>query len=518
MQKTGKPNIIFLFADQQRFDTVGCYGQPALTGDENFSDRGLADKNSADRPRNVALDSITPNLDAMAAEGVRFEYAFTPQPVCGPARACLQTGKYATEIGCFRNDIALPRGEKTLAHHGAAAGYDLGYVGKWHLASSGLKQNYKTKPVPLEFRGGWNGYWVASDVLEFTSTGYGGHLFNKDMQKVEFSQYRADALTDYGLDYIRNCYGERDDSKPFFLFLSYLEPHHQNTTHQYEGPKGSKERFADFVVPKDLEGTDGDWEKSYPDYLGCCNSLDTNLGRIRAELERLELAENTLIIYTSDHGSHFCTRNGEYKRSCHESSIRVPLVACGPGFRGGKVVDDLVSLLDLPPTLLSAMGAEAPADMRGAPLQVLPAAGLAQGLDNAATRGSTDMSSATATTTDMTAPPAATQPATAGRDEIFIQISESHVGRALRTKKWKYSVRAPGKQGYVHAKSRAYVEDFLYDLESDPYEKHNLVQSPAHAEVRQQLAARLQIRMVEAGEKEPRIYPKSWWGRLRGLV
>ncbi len=449
-----QPNIIFFFVDQQRYDTVGCYGQP--------------------------LD-ITPHLDAMASEGVRFEYAFTPQPVCGPARACLQTGKYATEIGCFRNDIALPQSEKTIAHYAAHAGYDLGYVGKWHLASTGVTQNYKTKPVPQELRGGWNTYWIASDVLEFTSTGYGGHLFNKDMEKVQFSEYRADALTNYGLEYIRNCHGERDDSKPFFLFLSYLEPHHQNTTHQYEGPEGSKERFADFTVPKDLEGTGGDWKKSYPDYLGCCASLDENLGRIRKELVDLGIADNTLIVYTSDHGSHFRTRNMEYKRSCHESSIRVPLVVYGPGFTGGQVVTELVSLLDIPQTFLYAMGAEIPTEMRGTPLQ-------------------------------------AVQRGESLQEEVFIQISESHVGRAIRTKKWKYSVKAPGKQGFVVSKSRSYVEDFLYDLENDPYEKNNLVKSSAHAEIRRQLADRLKARMVDAGEKKPRIYPKSLWGKVRGLL
>ncbi len=93
-----QPNIVFIFCDQQRWDTVGCYGG-------TFAE----------------LD-LTPNLDRMASEGVRFEYAFTCQPVCGPARACLQTGRYATETGCFTNDIALPPHEKTIAHWLSEAG------------------------------------------------------------------------------------------------------------------------------------------------------------------------------------------------------------------------------------------------------------------------------------------------------------------------------------------------------------------------------------------------------------
>ena len=85
-----RPNILFFFSDQQRWDTLGCYGQRL---------------------------NLTPNLDQMAAEGVRFEHAFTCQPVCGPARACIQAGKYATEVGCFTNHRMLPTSEKTIAHH-----------------------------------------------------------------------------------------------------------------------------------------------------------------------------------------------------------------------------------------------------------------------------------------------------------------------------------------------------------------------------------------------------------------
>ena len=104
-------NIIFYFTDQQRWDTCGCYGQP--------------------------LD-ITPNLDALAAEGVKFENAFSPQPVCGPCRALFQTGKYPTETGCFRNNIMLPKGIKTLGEYMEQdAGYETAYIGKWHLASDG---------------------------------------------------------------------------------------------------------------------------------------------------------------------------------------------------------------------------------------------------------------------------------------------------------------------------------------------------------------------------------------------
>ncbi len=441
----GRPNIVFVLADQQRWDTLGCYGQE--------------------------LD-LTPNLDRLADEGVRFEHAFTCQPVCGPARACLQTGKYATETDVFRNGIALPLDETTIAHRLSAAGYEVGYIGKWHLASTrGLPSgnvDYREKPVPPERRGGYVDYWLASDVLEFTSHSYDGHVFDADMRAVYFPEgrYRADAQTDYVLEYLRT----RDGARPFFLFVSYIEPHHQNDHQRYEGPHGSRERFKDFAVPGDLIDTEGDWREQYPDYLGCINSLDVNLGRIRDALEQLGLAQNTLVIYTSDHGSHFRTRNSEYKRSCHESSIRVPMIACGPGFRGGVVVPDLVSLIDLPLTILAACSVPAADSMRGRPLQEL----------------------VEGTATDW-------------REEVFVQISESQVGRAIRSKRWKYSVVAPGKNGRDDPCSDLYVEELLYDLDEDPHERCNLVREPAYADTCRKLSQILKRRMAEAGEEAPSI-------------
>ncbi|MBN1348414.1 sulfatase-like hydrolase/transferase [candidate division KSB1 bacterium] len=438
---TRLPNILVFFTDQQRWDTLGCYGQPL---------------------------KITPNLDLMADEGVRFENAFTPQPVCGPARACIQTGKYATEVGCFRNDIALPKSEKTIAHWLSEAGYEVGYIGKWHLASTGKKFNYRTSAVPLERRGGYKDFWLASDVLEFTSHGYDGHTFDANMQRVEFKGYRVDCLTNFALDYLRT----RKQDRPFFLFLSYIEPHHQNDHNQFEGPRGSKEKFKSFTPPGDLLGTQGDWREQFPDYLGCINSLDANLSRIRGELEMLGMAENTLIIYASDHGSHFRTRNSEYKRSCHDGCIRIPLIINGPGFRSGKVIRELVSLIDLPPTILDAANLSTPTSMRGRSLSRL-----VQG-------GAEDW-----------------------RDDIFLQISESQVGRALRTHKWKYAIYAPDGDGCKQAASRFYHEQFLYDLENDPHERTNLVAAPDLRQVRAELAERLKCRMMEAGEAEPVIQP-----------
>lgn len=439
---TRKPNIIFFFSDQQRWDTCGCYGQPL---------------------------NVTPNLDRMAEEGVRFENAFTCQPVCGPARSCIQTGKYATETGCHINNIALPLNEKTIAHHLGGSGYETAYIGKWHLASDiigGSDKDYRI-PVPPERRGGWDDFWLASDMLEYTSHSYDGWMYDGEGNERHFPEgrYRVDAQTDWAIEYLEN----RQSDRPFCLFLSYIEPHHQNDHNHYEGPHGSKQRFEEFAVPGDLAGTEGDWREEYPDYLGCCNSLDENLGRIRATLDELGIADETLVIYTSDHGSHFRTRNDEYKRACHEGCIRIPMVLCGPGFKGGATEENLVSLIDLPPTLMRAAGITVPESMKGRPLQ------------EALGKESGDWP-----------------------EEVFLQISESQCGRAIRTRRWKYSVSAPNVSGNASA-ADCYIEDFLYDLENDPHEKNNLIADSAHQLIREELRGRLLQCMMNAGEKKPSI-------------
>lgn len=435
-----QPNILVFFTDQQRADAAGCYGNSL---------------------------GLTPNLDAMAAQGVRFDLAFTNQPVCGPARALLQTGLYPTATGCFRNGIPLPTDAITLARLLHGAGYEVGYIGKWHLAGRKLGD---PQFVPEERRGGYSDYWLAADLLEFSSSPYGGGYYDAENRLVPFEGYRVDSQTDHVLAYLRT----RDRQRPFFLFVSYLEPHHQNDLNRYVAPDGYAERYRDYPTPGDLEGQGGDWRENLPDYYGICVNLDENLGRVRAELERLGLAEDTLLIYTSDHGTHFRTRNAEYKRSCHEASIRIPMVACGPGFAGGQVVDRLVSLIDVPPTILGAAGLAAPENWQGRPLQPL-LRGEAEGWP----------------------------------EEVFVQISESQVGRALRTRRWKYGVDAPDRHGWEHMDSPIYAEQYLYDLANDPHERRNLAGDPAYRAVADELAEALVRRMVAAGEAAPRIVKRG---------
>ncbi len=441
-----KNNIVVYFSDQQRPDTIGCYGQP--------------------------LD-ITPNLDKIAKEGVLFENAFSPQPVCGPCRAIFQTGKYATDTGCFRNSIALPTNSKTIAHYLEENGYETAYVGKWHLASTGdleaePYQDYQTIAIPKELRGGYSGYWRASDLLEFTSDGYGGYVFDENNNKCEFEGYRCDCITDYALDFIKDYNKE----KPFMLFLSHIEPHHQNNANHYQGPIGSKEKYKDFILPKDLEVLGGNASEEYPDYLGQCNSLDKNLGRIIDQLKSKGIYENTVIIYVSDHGSHFNTRNkdnhlngyDDYKRTCHDSALKVPLIISGGPFKQSKVIKDLVSTESLAKTLLSIADIDVSGKMIG------------ENLLDVVNNVNKER-----------------------ENEVYAQISESRVGRCIRTSRYLYSVYAENINGGEKASSDSYLDDYLYDMEKDPYQLNNLILNNSYDNVKKVLRDKLKnwIKKVE---------------------
>jgi uncharacterized sulfatase len=301
-------------------------------------------------------------------------------------------------------------------------------------------------------------------------------MFDSNLNKVDFKCFRVDAVTDYALDCINKC----NDEKPFFLFLSFLEPHHQNDHNRYEGPVGSKETFSNYEVLGDLKGTKGDWRENYPDYLGSCNSIDKNVGRIIDLLKQNKIYDDTIVIYMSDHGSHFRTRNQEdlcgyddYKRACHDSCTHTPLIIHGPGFSGGKTIEAMTSLIDLPATILECAGINKPESIEGNNLKRL--------IDICPKDWP---------------------------DDIFMQISESQVGRAIRIKEWKYSVKAPGLDGNFYSCSETYTEDFLYDLKNDPYERNNLVACPDFVEKRNELSKLLIKRMTVIGEKVSVILPK----------
>ena len=432
-QTSQPPNVIVFFTDQQRWDTTGVHGNPL---------------------------ELTPNFDRVAKRGTHLAHSFKCQPVCGPARSSMQTGIYGTTTGCFRNAIPLPQDAHTLAHYFRDAGYTTGYIGKWHLAN--------TDPVPQVERGGYE-YWLAANLLEFTSDAYYTEVYDNDCRPVYLPGYRADALTDAATRYI-----DTHQKNPFFLFMSFLEPHHQNHRDDYPAPEGYAERYTGRWLPPDLATLGGSSQAQIGGYYGMVKRVDEAFGRLLDALQSLGLRDNTIVLFTSDHGCHFKTRNSEYKRSCHESSIRVPTALCGAEFDGGGEIRELISLIDLPPTLLDAAGIAVPSVMQGRSIM----------------------------------------PLLRNRQEpwpnaMFLQISETQVGRAIRTKRWKYSVEAPDGNGWSDPSSSHYAETFLYDLMADPYELTNLVGISAFREIAQKLREQLIDQIVKAGEEKPIITEAS---------
>jgi len=438
MTPVTRPNIVFFFTDQQRWDSMGLHGNPL---------------------------GLTPNLDRLARSGTHLARHFTCQPVCGPARSCLQSGRYATSTGCVTNTIPLPPSPDNLAECFRRAGYQTGYIGKWHLGPDDAGPG----AVAEKFRGGYD-YWLAANALEFTSDAYRTRLWDKDGQPVDLPGYRVDALTDAAIRYVDS---HRD--APFFLFLSYLESHHQNHRDNYPAPDGYEEHYAGRWTPPDLAALGGSSAAHLGGYWGMIKRLDEALGRLLDALRSRGMLDNTIVVFTSDRGCHFKTRNAEYKRSCHEASIRVPGVIAGPGFDGGGQLRALTSLIDLPPTLLETAGIPVPESYQGRSLL-----------------------------------PLVQRRSASWPEEVFVQISESQCGRAVRTGRWKYAVQAPVEAG-VAWDTRAWhpqmEEAFLYDLESDPHELVNLVESKAHEPVRVRMRERLRKRMAGAGEAIPEILP-----------
>lgn len=429
MKSPDKHNVIVFLTDQQRWDSVGLHGNPL---------------------------GLTPNFDRVGSLGTHLAKTFAPQPLCGPSRACLQTGVYGTTSGCYRNDIPLPKGVPSLAGLFADAGYVTGYVGKWHLGTE--------DPVPPEERGGYQ-HWLGANLLEFTSDAYDAVLFDEEGVRRKLPGYRVDALTDAAIRFV-----DEHQSEPFFLFLSHLEPHHQNHVDAYPPPTGTRQSFEGRWTPPDLEHFGGSAPRHLAGYWGMVQRLDAAFGRLLDALESLDLQDSTVVLFTSDHGCHFRTRNDEYKRSPHDASLRVPAVLSGPGFDGGPNMQGLVSLIDLPPTLLDAAGIDVPASMEGQSL--LPHLRSAR---------------------------------SDWQDEVFFQVSESSVGRGIRTQRWKYAVEAPDADPFADASSPRYVERYLYDLKHDPYELRNLVAYPSHAEVRSVLRTRLIDRIADIEGERPAI-------------
>jgi arylsulfatase A-like enzyme len=435
-----RPNIILYCADQFRADFLGA--------------------------KTPSGTSLTPHLDALAARGKTFASAVTNQPVCAPARSVMMTGLYATSTDVWKNGPGMNPSLPTVASELRKAGYTANMIGKWHLSPAEVADGGGSGPVKPEYRGGFLDLWEGANALELTSHPYHGSIWDGDGNEIVYKdQYRVDFITDRAERFLRQKH-----EKPFFLFVSQLEPHQQNDMGRAVGPRGSVEKYKNAAVPADLAALPGTWKEQLPDYYGCCESIDASVGRIRRILEEEHLADNTVFIFFSDHGCHFMTRNAEYKRSTHNSSIHIPFLVEGPGFNGAQTITELIGLIDLAPTLLDIANVPAVPAMKGS--SVVP----------------------------LVSSPDARQ---AWPNKQLIQISESMTGRALRTPDWTYCVA--DTTGGVEKAAGVYHEYQMYDQKADPHELVNLAGRQEYRKQALKLREELSAMMVAAGEPEPKI-------------
>ncbi len=455
-EQKSKPNLLLIIADQFRWDFVSAYGLNPM--------------------------GVTPNLDSIARRGVAFRNCVTNQPLCCPSRSSLFTGQYPSQTGVWKNGYGLRPGATTLATTLKAEGYTTNYIGKWHLAPSVGVPTPIHGFVPPAYRGGFDDLWLASNELELTSHPYEGTIWNNEGEPLTFHDvYRVDYLTQLAVDFLK-----KPQAKPFFLVVSQLEPHFQNDANAFLPPNEYATKYVNGFAPADLKFFPGDWQAQLPGYYGDCKRIDDCVGTLLQTLKAQNLLDNTVVAFVSDHGCHFRTRNAEYKRSPHESSIHIPLLVQGPGFDHSRMVPELVSMIDVCPTILDGMGVNVPGTVSGH--SAMPLVNLKEGRDS-------------------------------WREEVLIQISESMVARALRTPQFTYCVADRTANVSTDPGSTHYDEYQMYDLAADPHQLVNLAgrhDNPAlvHAEgdrslpeIAAALRQRLVARMVEAGEAAPQITP-----------
>lgn len=325
MNSTKRPNLLILYPDQWRFDVLGSAGDPVIQ---------------------------SPNLDRLARQGMRLTHAFVANPVCTPSRGSLMTGRYPHKTGVIDNESPLPVAETGFAEPLRAAGYRTGYIGKWHLDG-------EARPgfVPPERRHGWD-YWAAFNR---------GHRYHDGVYFLDTPTERQavgfepDHQTDLAIAFLEQSARERES--PFCLMVSWGPPHTPldpplRHRHTYEERQFSPPPS----VPTELHETA---RQERVGYYGLCTALDDNVGRLLGALDQLGLANDTIVLFTSDHGDSLGEHGLFRKTIPYDESTRVPFIIRWPGAIPADTTSDALCLsVDVAPTLLSLCNV-APPPMQG---------------------------------------------------------------------------------------------------------------------------------------------------------
>src|SRR5262245_36188285 len=372
-----KPNVVFIFSDDHAYQAISAYGHPLKLPE-------------------------TPKLDRIALGGVRFDRCLVPNSICGPSRACVLTGKYSHANGFYNNTNSRFDGSQvTFPKLLQKTGYQTAIVGKWHLVSN-----------PTGFD-----YW---HILPGQGVYYNPPML-KNGEQVKHEGYTTDLITDFSLEWLKN----RDKSKPFLLMCQHKAPHREwspalrhlghDKDRKYPEPdtlfddyagRGKAEHEQDMTLAKTFTPLDAkftyppnlteaqkkEWDAYYKprnvafmeenptgkalvhwrynrymhDYLGCVKAVDEGVGKLLDYLDKEGLAENTIVVYSSDQGFYLGEHGWFDKRWIFEESLRTPLLIRWPGMtKPGSTNAEIVSNIDFAATFLEAAGAEAPKDMHG---------------------------------------------------------------------------------------------------------------------------------------------------------
>ena len=424
-----KPNLVFVFSDQQSSDMLGCYGNRQI---------------------------VTPNLDQFASQGVQFTHCIANSPLCTPYRGLLLSGQHPLRTGALENDLRMHAGG---GHYFGEvlrdAGYRMGYVGKWHLYGGD-----RVRPIPP----GPNRYGFDHTFLSNNCTvifdAERSYYWNEAGEKSLYGDWEQYAQARQAMRFM-----DDNADRPFALFVSWHPPHNWTGVGPRKGPEdtyGAPEELLKLYALQSirLRGNCADTpatRKLYQGYMAMCTSVDRAFGWLMKKLDEKGLAENTIVVFTSDHGdtaqSHGLPSN---KMRPEAESIRVPLIVRYPRLLKPRKSALLIGGLDLMPTLLSMLGVNVPKVCQGKNL----APAIIKHRDN-----------------DVDAVP------------LFLYPLD---WRGVYTRRYTYSFDTSANQWsrYRHIMFRQPVGlqwNCLYDRDADPWEIRNLFGEPEHRKLRERL-------------------------------
>jgi len=418
-----RPNIVFVFADQWRAQACG------YAGDANVQ---------------------TPHLDRFAEEGLNFTNAVADCPVCSPYRASLLTGLYPLTHGIFLNDVCL-RAETSIAHILGQAGYQTAYIGKWHVDGHG-RSNF----IPRERRLGLD-YWK---VLECTHNYNESHYYADGPEKLTWDGYDAIVQTRDAQSFLRGC----DREQPFVLFLSWGPPHapYHTAPEKYRALYDPERLQLRPNVPPESEESA---RRDLAGYYAHITALDDCFGELRQTLQEAGLEDNTIFVFTSDHGDMLGSQGQAKKQQPYDESLCVPFLMRYPAGLGAEArqLDPPIMSVDLMPTLLGLCDVDIPNAVEGLDYSQFLHGGPSPG------------------------------------DDIALISCPSPFGQ------WRRSAGGREYRG-VRSKRHTYVRALdgpwlLFDNEADPYQQNNLCGDPDHQEVQKELDAALGRKLRETNDE-----------------